>query len=202
MASFFVKKIQLGPVQTSYEGRGRHFGYVSMFHQGYGYSALNSTRSALSNILNKYAGVPFGQHPVVTRVTRGMFRRRHLLSRYQSTWDVWLVLEMFREWSSNKFLSLKALSLKLIILMLLSSCQRVQTVSKFKVNDLFWSSDKSVATFRMSELLKRSRRGTLGLMSFKKWDEELKLCMVRTLKAYLVRTARHRKGENSLFLSF
>lgn len=42
------------------------------------------------------------------------------MSRYQATWDVSLVFEMLREWNSNCDLSLKMLSLKLFLLMLLS----------------------------------------------------------------------------------
>lgn len=173
---------------------------VIMFKEGYSYSTINTARSAMSNVLQNFNGDSFGKHPVVCRVMRGIYRKRPQLSRYQSTWDVNLIFELFREWGENRLLSLKFLTMKLAVLMLLTSCQRVQTLSTFKISDLFWNDANTTATFRLSELLKHSRRGTLGMISFQRFDEDPILCVVRTLRSYLYRTENVRKGQDRLFL--
>lgn len=90
---------------------------------------------------------------------------------------------------------------KLATLMLITSCQRVQTLAKLKISDLFWNKDRSTGTFRLSELLKHSRRGTLGVVTFKTFEHDDKLCVVRVLKEYLFRTKEKRKNIDYLFIS-
>lgn len=122
---------------------------IYIFRDGYAYSTINLARSALSNILAKHRNCPFGYHTVVSRIMSG-YQRRPQMSRYQATWDVCLAYEMLREWNSNSDLSVKMLSLKLVLVMLPSSYKRVQTLSILRLGDLLWKDNHSVATFRMS----------------------------------------------------
>ena len=86
--------------------------------------------------------------------------------------------------------------------MLLITCQRVQTLSTLLITDLLWSKDRKVAVFRLSQVLKHSRRGSLGVITLKKFDDDPRLCVVRTLKFYLEKTSEIRKGNNTkLFLT-
>lgn len=174
---------------------------LRLFKQGYAYSSLNTARSALSCVLKHVENVPFGQHHAVRRFMKAMAKKRPQLSSYQSTWDVNMLLQLFRDWGNNVCLSLKQLTMKVAALMLLTSCQRVQTLSTFKLSDLFWNKDKTVATFRISEPLKHSRRCTLGLISFRVFHIDTSICVVRALRSYLNRTKPFRKQEDRLFLS-
>lgn len=175
---------------------------IFIFEQNYAYSSINCARSALSHALPKFEGETFGSHHITTRIMRAFYRERPQLSRYQSTWDVTVVLDMFRRWKSNSKLSRKNLSLKVVMLLLLTSCQRVQTLSTLKVSDLNWDDDYKHAIFRLSSMLKHSKRGTLGLLKFHSFTENKKLCPVRALKSYLVRTNGFRNGQDGLFLSY
>lgn len=174
---------------------------VSMFKQNYAYSSINTARSALSNVLREYEGVKFGKHFTVCRIMKGVYRKRPQISRYQFTWDINLILELLKSWGPNKFLKLQRLTKKLAALMLITSCQRVQTLAKLKISDLFWNKDKSTGTFRLSELLKHSRRGTLGVVTFRQFVQDQRLCVVHTLKEYLFRTRGLRKKIDYLFVS-
>ena len=46
------------------------------FHEGVGYSMVNTARSALSSIFPAKDGTPFRKHPLIVRLLRGMFKQR------------------------------------------------------------------------------------------------------------------------------
>ena len=69
---------------------------AELFHQGYQYRSLNAYRSAISSVYEKVDGEPVGQHPLVSQVLKGVFNERPPRPKYHSTWDVNLVLDMFR----------------------------------------------------------------------------------------------------------
>ena len=52
---------------------------LSLYKKGLGYSAINTARSMLSNILPVKEGIEFGKHPIVTRMLKGIFRTRPAL---------------------------------------------------------------------------------------------------------------------------
>ena len=53
-----------------------------LFKEGYQYSSINSYRSAISSVHEKVEGYNVGQHPLVTRLLKGIFHDR---SHYQGT---------------------------------------------------------------------------------------------------------------------
>ena len=167
-----------------------------MFENGMSYSAINSARCTLSSVLNMFDGVPFGQHPVVV----GIYNKRPQLSRYGSTWDIDVVLQYLRELSPLKDLSLRELSAKCVMLLLLITAQRVQTLSTLKIRDMCWSSDKSTVVFRLSQVLKHSKRGSLGTISLSAFPQDPRICVVKTLRAYLAKTSEIRDEVNGPLL--
>lgn len=91
--------------------------------------------------------------------------------------------------------------MKQAALISITSCQRVQTLAKLKLSDLFWNKEQRTCTFRLLELLKHSRRGMLGVVTFKKFEPDKLQCVVRVLKEYINRTKKWRKKVDRLFLS-
>ena len=173
-----------------------------LFDRGLSYSAINAARSALSHVLDPFDGVDFGKHPVVCRVLKGMYNRRPQRSRYTATWDVNVVLNYLCELSPVVKLTLKDLTLKLLLLLLLITCQRLQTIQSLNIDDMIWSNNDNTVVFRLSTVLKHSRRGSLGLISLKAFEEDPRLCIIRTLKAYLDKTNEVRdKSCNKLFIT-
>lgn len=175
----------------------------SIFKKGLSYAAVNSARCAISALYLPLQGpTSLGAHWMTSKVLKGIRRKRPPLSRYQSTWDVNLVLCLLRSWIPVKKLSLKFVSFKLSMLMLLTSCQRIQTLATLKTSDIFWAPDGKSVTFRLTELLKHTKRGTLGLLQFTEFKDERSLCVITVLREYLERTKKWRNGtHNSLFLS-
>lgn len=95
--------------------------------------------------------------------------------------------------------SLKQLSLKLALLLALTSGQRVQTLSALNLD--FTCRDKSRFTFHINKVLKTSRPGVHHSVQFNKFDLEPKLCPFRNILCYIDRTEDIR-SDSFLFISY
>ena len=71
---------------------------AELYSQGYQYRSLNSYRSAISSIHIKVEGHPVGEHPLVSRILKGAYNSRPPLPRYNTFWDVDLVLQHIKGW--------------------------------------------------------------------------------------------------------
>ena len=105
----------------------------SLYEDSLGYSAINTARSALSSILTLPGNVTFGNHPLVTRFLKGVFELKPSLPRYNSIWHVSVVLGHLKTLEPVYALDLKALTLKLTMLLCLLTGQRCQTLSKLDI---------------------------------------------------------------------
>ena len=166
---------------------------------GAGYTSLNTARSALSVILPSFGKNTFGSHPYVCLLLKGAYERNPPKPKYTKFWDVNKVFSLLKNWGPNANLSLKMLTLKLAILLLLVTSQRGQTIVNLVVDDLILS---DVVVFKMKKLLKHNKQGDpLDTLILKPYDKCKRLCVVRTLKVYLARTASFR-SYSGLLLSF
>ena len=167
--------------------------------KGFSYAAINAARCALSMILPYNNGVSFGNNPIVCWLLKGCYEKNAPKPRYEQFWDVNKVFSLIKSWGKNKDLSLKKLSLKLAILLLLVSSQRGQTILNLSTENM--KVGESVV-FRMKILLKHNRLGEpLDTLEFKPFQPSSRLCVVRAIKAYLQRTSDFR-GHDQLLLSF
>ena len=71
------------------------------FDEGFEYRTINTYRSALSGVLPPIEGFSVGQHPLVVRLLKGVLNLRPAMPRYQSSWDVSLVVDYFRGQPGN-----------------------------------------------------------------------------------------------------
>lgn len=164
-----------------------------LFNTGVGVSALNSARSALSAILQPIDGKQVGEHPLVTRLLKGVKAKRPSLPRYKCIWDPNLVLKHLQDSDNNK---IKDLTLNLTMLLALVTGQRAQTLHALKLSDM--EVNEGSVTFTIACPLKTREPGaTIHLMSF----ECQKLCVVTLLHQYIARTKSVRQDEG-LLLSF
>ena len=90
-----------------------------MFQTGIGYSAHNTARSALSSYIVLPGGVTIGTHLLVRRLMKGVFETRPALPRYNATRDITRVLIYRGNMHSANKLSLKDLTLKVVMLLAL-----------------------------------------------------------------------------------
>ena len=166
---------------------------------GLGYGALNTARSALSTILPSFGKNTFGSHPYVCLLLKGAYERNPPKPRYTQFWDVNKVFNLFKSWGPNAHLSLKMLSFKLAMLLLLVTSQRGQTIVNLVIDDLELS---NVVVFKMKKLLKHNKPGDpLDTLVLRPFDQCKRLCVVRALKMYLQKTKCFRTYSN-LLLSF
>ena len=153
---------------------------TSLYNINLGYSAINTSRSALSLILAPIDGFTVGTHPLVVRLLRAVGRSRPPVPRYNFTWDVNQLLNLFRQWPVNTGLSLKFLTLKLVGLLALISAQRVQALHAIELTNMKIS-DESVEIF-ITRNMKTSKPGCKQpCILLNKYPYEDKLCVVDTL---------------------
>jgi hypothetical protein len=130
---------------------------------------------------------------------KGVFNQRTPTSKYTQTWDVNLVLDYFRTLPLGS-ISLKDLTIKLCMLMALTSAQRCQTLHFLDIDHM--SRDREGAyIFNLPEHVKHSRPNyKVAPLVFHPFDED-NLSVIKTLETYLLRTSQIRNNSR-LFLSY
>ena len=175
------------------------------YHEGKGYSTINTYRSALSTTLCSMNDDrdSLGSHPLIARLLKGVYILRPPTPRYSSTWDVSKVTDYLKTLASLRELSLKSLTLKTVMLCALASAQRQQTLSALDLN--FRKESRDSISFVVTDRLKTSRPGKSIEITFSS-SGCASICPFAALKEYISRseTLRSRSGQfvSKLFLSF
>ena len=173
---------------------------AELFSQGYQYRSLNAYRSAISSVHDKADGYDVGQHPLVSRLLKGVFHQRPPQPRYTQTWDVGVVTAYIRANGDNKLLSLQDLSHKLAMLMALTRPSRSADLAKLDLQFRSYSVDG--VTFQPTALSKQSRQQKHGTeFFFPYFPTDDLLCPVLALREYETRTKTLRGSHTSLFVS-
>lgn len=168
-----------------------------------GYNSLNTDRSALSSFLPLIEGHKVGQHADVVRFLKGVFNLKPPTPRYSTFWDPDIILELLQQdqYCPAKTIPLKLLSHKCIMLLLLSSGQRLDTLHKIRMNDIIIN--QCVMNINIPALLKTSTPGFRTTKLIFRPFSNKGLCIFRYIKVYMQRTAALRKpGEEVLFLTY
>lgn len=175
---------------------------TELFHTGLGHSALNTARSALSALCSTDNSITIGAQPLVTRFMKGVYNLRPTRSRYNHIWDVNKVLEHLKTWSPLQDLTLKTLTLKLVMLIALVTASRGQSLKLLNLNNLTATDDSF--TFNFNTLLKQSRPGYVNPSArLLPYTPDKRLCVCDTMTEYLSRTKKIRDPtEGQLFISY
>ena len=190
----------INPLTTTFE-HGLNF-LCDLFDSGLRYSALNSARSALSCILEYKNGVSFGSHPLTVRLLKSFYNQRPPMARYSSVWNTEIVLNYLRELSPLRNLSLKLLTLKMVMLFLLATCSRQQRLISIK-RSLIMEEDDGSITVRLDKLQKHSRPGrSIENIKLEQFSHDKSLCVVSCIKAYLERTNELITDKETFLCSF
>ena len=166
---------------------------TSLFDNYLGYSAINTARGALSSLGLLIDGVAAGCHPLIVRFLKGVYSLRPSQPRYSHTWDASVVLNYLINLSPVQSLTLKELSLKLVMLIALTSVSRVQGLKYLKISNMRKSDN--CFQFCYTDLLKTNRPGFKSEMVLKEYTPDRRLCVYSVLEKYLVRTASMRKCD-------
>ena len=154
------------------------------------YRSLNCYRSAISSVHLPVDGFQVGQHPLVTRLLKGVFNSRPPMPRYKDTWEVSKVLRYL----PNESLSLKDLTKKLAMLLALSLANRSSDLVRLSLEGRRYTPDRvnisPVGLAKQSNPQRTSGRLPVFIPIF---QEDQLLCPVACLQVYKKRTAQLRK---------
>ena len=177
--------------------------FVELYDDGLGYSAINTARSALSNIVTidnvDNQNITIGHHPLICRFIKGVFESRPALPKYTHTWNVETVLKYLKTLESTSEISLKDLTLKLVMLIALLSGQRCQSIHSIKTNNIILEKDK--VTIPITDVIKQSKpQRKQPVLVFPVYKPDTNLCVVSTIRTYLHRTKDLRNDNNNMEL--
>ena len=179
---------------------------ADLYHgQGLQYHSINVIRSAVSMTHKNIESAPIGQHPLVSRLMRGIYNSRPPVPQYCNTWDVASVLSWIKNQGDNQDLPVKELSGKLALLMALVSANRT---SQLQALDLqLRSYSPNGVTFQLASLTKKRKTGApLKECFFASFAQDSRLCVVQCLRAYEKATENPRNIQPGapppLFLSY
>ena len=173
---------------------------TELYEQKLSYSAINSARSALSTFVDTNNDNTIGNSSIIKRFMKGLYHLNPPMPRYTEIWDVKIVLTYIQKLYPLKDLSLKDLTLKLVMLMALVTAQRAQTLHLLSLDNM--SVGKSSYTFLLGDLIKQSKpTGKKIVIKLLPYTIDKTLCVVKTLQEYLERTEMIRK-DKKLFISF
>ena len=124
-----------------------------LYEEGYDYRSINYYHSTIFSFHGKIEGLPVGQHPEICTLLTGVFNLTPPQPRYSSTWDVQIVLEFLKNnWTGNKSLLNKNLTLKLTLLLAVTSASRASNIYHLEIRFVSLSEEKVV--FNFAKLLK------------------------------------------------
>ena len=174
---------------------------MELFEAGLGYSAVNTAKSAVSSFIYLISNVQIGKNIQVKQFMKGIFNRKPVLPKYNCTWNVELVIKLLKSWTPIKDISLKYLTFKLVMLLALTTGQRMQSLFLMDIRNL--ELDKEFVKIRFGDLLKQSRPGRhLSELFIEAFKPDYRVCVVLALREYLERTHSLRNDTNQLFISF
>ena len=171
--------------------------YLGSIHQkGLKFSAFQTARAAINNFVRICGGSDFSSHFLIKKFMQGIFNMKPSLPKYDSVWDVQLVLRYIEKQDK---LTLLELSAKLCMLFLLVTAQRCQTLHLIEIENI--EMKDNIYVIKTRHKLKQTRPGYhLKDIILQPYDKP-KLCIVKTLKEYLIRTEGFRIDEKKLLIS-
>jgi hypothetical protein len=197
----WCEREQIDPFQATVETVSNFLAHS--FDRGREYSTLNGYRAALSAIHPEIDGHKVGQHPMIVKLMRGVFNERAPIPKYTDTWDVDQVLTKIKSLGGNEEMTMKNLTLKLAMLMALTSACRGSELQKANLKGMVVGSDE--VCFQLLKPTKTSRPGKpLLKLTFQRYPLNAQLDVVDCLETYMiVRTTLWRKKpeQNQLFLA-
>ena len=174
-----------------------------MFHAGLEYSTINTHRSSISAFHDPIEGFSVGKHPKVCNLMAGVFNKRPPKPKYCFVWDVETVLKYLKCLPPNDLLSTKMLTLKLTMLLALTSASRCSEIKNLDINYLAKSESKYC--FNISKPTKTSKPGKpLPILEFERFESEPNICVVEALEAYIKLSKPWTEGtqKTQLLLSY
>ena len=178
---------------------------ADLFQKGHPYRTIGVHRSAISAyhepVVEGSALISLGKHPSVCALMSGVHNLRPPVAKYSFTWDVEVVLGLFKSWPFP--LDPKRLTMKAVTLLALIAASRGAELHLFDLNYL-----ADYGEYYSFELPGTTKNGKEGVkpkpIEYHKHLEEVKLCPFTCISQYKLLTSPWRTdGKPSrFFLSF
>ena len=151
-----------------------------------GFSAISTAKAALGSFI-KIQGVALGNIDFTNLFMKGVAKMLPRTPKYSDIWDPQQVLEFLKKWGPAKLLNLMQLSVKTVLLVLLATGHRPQTMVHFSLDNLRMK--KSVFKFTITENLKHSRGNAPATeVEIQTFPADKRICPINYLTAYMNRT--------------
>ena len=129
----------------------------------------------------------FGSHPLVTRFFKGLHEINKPEPKYKCIWDVNTVLEHLKTIEPLEQITLKELTLKLVMLLLLATGQRGQSIYLLSLDGITMKDNSCI--FELMEHIKTSKPNKVTKpIEIRLYQPDKTLCPLTVLKAYIKRT--------------
>ena len=105
-----------------------------LLEKGLAWRTIGVHRSAISTLLETDQERPAGQHPLVSRFVKGVFKVRPPVQTLDSVLDVSKVLDLLRLWSPVDNVELVKLTYKTVMLLSLVTAKRVHDLTLLRIS--------------------------------------------------------------------
>lgn len=168
---------------------------TEMLSQGASYATLNTCRSALSLIIDNSVGTDLQ----IKRFFKGVFKIKPSRPKYNDTWDPSVILNHIQNWSPNSSLNLEKLTKKLVILLALTTAQRIQTLSVIRLSNIEFT-DTGVKITITDFLKTTTPCKDQVVIKLPSLDMNPEICPVSTLQHYIDLTSSLRDVDSDKLL--
>ena len=166
-----------------------------------GYNAICTARSALSSVIILDNNIKFGEHHLVKLFIKGVYNLKPPSPRYLETWDPQIVLNFLKSWAPAHKITLKQLSQKVVMLILLVTGHRGQTILALDAHKMDISASKYTFYLETHDI-KQGRPGYKpGPLILCKYPADKRLCVYHYLSKYLERTMELRGNIHKVFIT-
>ena len=168
--------------------------------RGLAYRTINVYKACISQIHNPIEGQQLGNLPIISRFMKGVFQLKPTVPKTCSTWSVKPVLQYLSSLEPIEKLSLKELTLKLTMLVALTSAARVHEIAALDCSSVIKKTD--CWEFVLTAHVKISRPNHPNRRLYlSRYKQDPSMCVLRCLEHYTLRIAGHRQHQQ-LFLSY
>lgn len=166
------------------------------FKEGASYGTLNSARTAIS-LLSKDK---IGENVSICRFLKGVSKLRPPKPKYAFTWDVSIVLKYLENLCPLDKISFTDLTYKTVMLLLLCTAHRAQTIANIRLNNITFSSDQVM--IHISDNIKTSAVGRCQpLLILPFYSQNPKICPARALLNYIEKSKTLSLTRDKLFIA-
>ena len=139
---------------------------------------------------------------MIARFLKGIFNRHPPLPKYVDIWDINKVLDFYKTLPDNKQLSLKEITQKLAMLLLILGARRKQTLLSILIDNVKITDNDM--TLIPHEVQKHNKPGKpIKPIIYKRFRLNTKLCVVGCMSVYLVkRQTLVSQDIKSLFITY